>query len=433
MKSAKLLTIDADYSLSTIRSRHLEHEFLCTDLEGFFEHVWTVHPLVGADPAEPAESALGSLTTTLHGPRHTVIEATVGYSRRLERLPRANFLLSQGALLLGMHRLVRKENISVIRVGDPYYLALIGYLVARLNRLPLVIRVNGNYDAAYESTGVLAYPRIFRRRSLEKRIERFLLPRADLVACGNQNNLEYAIANGAPRERATLFRIGNIISPVHFVEPTDRASLAAEMGIGGRPFLVYVSRLEPVKHPDDTVRVLAACKRSVPDLVLVLVGEGSMREDLARLARDLGVEDDVIFAGSRQQDWVARALTSATVVLSAVTGRALVEAALSGTAIVAYEYEWQSELLQSGESALLVPYRDVEAMAEAVCGLLEDRVTAACLARKAREAALTMMDPRRLIEHERSEYRKLLEAEDATPDGGGGADGPSAEPIVHRS
>lgn len=404
----KLLTLDADYALSTIHKRQLEHELLCTDLDGFFEHVWTVHPLVGADPHEQPDAAVGPPATMRVSDRHTIIEATVSYSARLTGVPRINCLIGQAVLLAHLVRLVRKESISVVRAGDPYYLALLGLIVARVHRLPLVVRVNGNYDAVYKARGRLAYPRIFRWRSVEKRVERFILPRADLVACGNQNNLEYAVKNGARTERTTLFRIGNIISPVHFVEPARRPSVRGELGLEGRPLLVFVGRLERVKFPEDVLHVVAEAKAHVPRLAAVLVGDGSMRADLADLARELRIESDVTFAGPRDQGWVARLMSSADVIVSPVTGRALVEAALSGTAIVAYDYEWQGELLESGKSAVLVPYRDVEEMAKAVIHLLQHQQIAVEVGAQARADALEMMDPVQLVRHERTQYELLL-------------------------
>lgn len=404
----KLLTLDSDYSLHTIRSKHLEHELLCTDLMGFFEHVWTVHPLVGASPDEPAESSVGRPTTTVMTSRHTVVEGKVALSARLRRLAGLNFVLAQGALLIELHRLIRVQEISVIRVGDPYYLAVVGFVLARLHSIPLVIRVNGNYDLIYQNVGALAYPRLFRRRWVEKRIERALLSRAELVAGGNQNNLDYALANGARLERATLFRIGTLIDPAHFVDPAIRPSLREELGLGTRPFIVCVGRLEPVKYPQDVLQVLARCHAYEPRLAAVLVGDGSLRGELQTLARQLGLEQDVIFAGPRDQSWIAQVLSTATIIVAPDAGRSLVEGALSGTPIVAYDYEWHSELLSSGHTALLVPYRDVAAMSEAVRRLLGDRRWAAAIGQRARDAVLVAMDPDRLVNHERHEYERVL-------------------------
>jgi len=69
----------------------------------------------------------------------------------LARVPVLNFVLAQTLLLWRLHRLVNEEDVSIIRVGNPYYQALLGYLLAQVHRLPPVIRVNGNYDATFDA------------------------------------------------------------------------------------------------------------------------------------------------------------------------------------------------------------------------------------------------------------------------------------------
>ncbi|MDQ4129838.1 MAG: glycosyltransferase family 4 protein [Actinomycetota bacterium] len=405
----RLLTFEGDYSLSTIRERQLEHLVTCRDLEGFFDHVWSVHPAAGADPNEPWESSVGPLTTTEISPRHTMVEGRVAFKPWLRYLPKLNFVLGQCALFARLHRLVREEGIDVIRASEPFYLGLFGLALSRWNGVPLVVRLIANYDAGVYGEGQAAYPRLFRRRSVEKRIDRFVLARADLVAAGNEDIRGYALANGAREERTTVFLVGNAIDPVHFeLEPSERPSVSDELDIGARPFIVLVSRLVPQKHPEDFLAVLAEARRRMPDLVGVLVGDGSMRGELEARARELGIGKALIFAGERNQQWIARALSSADVVLSPLTGRALVEATLSGTPVVAYDVDWHSELIEPGKTGLLVPFRDTRAMARAVCDLLADEGLASSLAEAARAKTRDLMDPQALIDHERQSYQRLL-------------------------
>ena len=403
-----LLTLDNTYSLRTIQARRLEQEVLCTDLNGFFDHVWRVHPAVGADPAEPVESSLGPPAVISLTDRHTVIEGKVAHSARLQAWPRLNFLLAQAVLLTRLSSLIRRQGISVIRTGDPYYLGLLGLLLSRLHRVPLVVRVDANFDLIYHNVGDLAYPRLFRRRSLEKRIQRAVLSRADLVGGGNQNNLDHALENGARRESATLLRVGTMIDPKHYVEPAERASVKNELGLDGRPFLAYVGRLEPSKYARDLVEVLVRCRKHEPQLALVLAGDGSLRTELEALALQQGVGEHVLFAGFRDQAWIADMLASASIFVATDGGRSLVEAALAGRPIVGYDHEWHSELVSSGTTGVLVPFGDVDAMSSAVCRLLDDPMQANLLGSRGREAALAMMDPTRLVEHERQQYEQLL-------------------------
>ena len=412
-----MLTFDGTYSLGMIRARRLEHEITCRDLDGFFDHVWSVHPLVGASP-EHAGPRRGWYTATEISPRHTMIEGSVAWSPRLARFPKVNFVLAQVMLLRRLDRLIRDEGISVVRAGEPFYLGVLGLILARLNRCPLVVRINANFDFAYQDGKFLGYPRLYRWRWLEKAIAHFVLHRADLVAPGSNDNLGYALANGAVAERTVIWPYGMWIDPLHFaLEPQDRPSVRAELGLEHQPFVILVSRLEAVKHPEDVVRVLAEAKQAIPELAAVLVGGGTMQEELEALATELGVSADLRIVGYRDQPWLASALSSADVVVSPLTGRALVEASLSGTPIVAYDVEWQSELVRPGETGMLVPYRDVAGMAAAVAQLVTDPEQGSRLARHARKFAVETMDHDVLIAREQADYVRLLDRTAPTPAG----------------
>lgn len=409
LPTRRLLVLDTAYTLSGIRSKGIEHSITSRDLDGYFDHVWSVHPVAGADSGEPSASSVGGIVCEEMAARHTFIEGKVGRFEWGDRWPLLNFALAQSQLVRQLDVLIERERVGVIRAGDPYYLGLLGLLLKWLHRVPLVVRVNGNYDAIYESVGRLAYPRLFRTRRIEKRVERFVFPRVDLVAGANQNNMEYAIQNGARRERSTVFRYGSLIAPSHFQPPQARAESAPVVTeFQNRPFMICISRLEPVKHPEDTVAVLVEARESVEDLGLVLVGGGSMSDQLTDLTERLGLSGSVVFAGNRDQDWIARAFVESSIVLSPMTGRALVEAALSATPVVAYDVEWHGELIRDGETGLLVPYRDTSAMATAVVSLLKDPRWARHLGDSARAFTLEMMDPNRLMEHERRSYDALF-------------------------
>jgi glycosyltransferase involved in cell wall biosynthesis len=402
-----LLYFNSAYSLHRLRERRAEHTVTYRDLNGFFDHVWTVHPMVGADPDEPPENSLGPPKATRISERHTFVEATVGRFQWLTWLPRLNFVLSQVALLQKVHRRCRRGEIGIVRAADPYYNGLLALLLSRLYRLPLEVRIVANFDLAYE-IGRLAYPRLLRWRWLEQRVARFTLSRADVVVTGSDDNDEFAVRNGA--RRSSLGRLGNwsMIDPVHLLEPDARPSVAPDLPFDERPSVISVGRLELVKHPEDVVRALAEARREAPDLFGVIVGDGSMRRDLERLRDELDLEEHLFLVGERDQHWLAGVLSRADVVAAPMAGLALVEAGLSGTPIVAYDIEWHSEILTQGESALIVPYRDTAQMARAICDLITDRSLARSIGRRGREIMLERMDPKSLVEQERAQAERLF-------------------------
>lgn len=407
----KMLVLDTSYTLEALREWNLEASVTCRDLEGFFDHVWSVHPFATLLTSDDWGPRYGPPTVTELAPRHTVIEGRVGRFRVISRLFLPNFLISQLGLMFALRRLIRREGISVVRVGSPLYLGLFGLALKHLAGVPLVIRVGGNNDKIFQTTGRPLEPRLMRSRRIEKVVEQFVFPRADLVAGANQDNLDFALANGAVPERSTLFRYGNLIDARHHVEPAERPDDQATLDslcIEPYKFLLYVGRLEPVKHPDHVIATLADVRRRGHDVKAVLAGDGRMRAALEAQAAALGVADAVVFTGNLDQRRLALLFPLAAAVLSPHTGRALTEAALGAAPVVAYDIDWQGEIVETEVTGMLVAPGDQAAMAEATAQLLADPDRAVALGQALRDRARLMLDPERLNGHERDEYRKLL-------------------------
>jgi glycosyltransferase involved in cell wall biosynthesis len=410
-KRPALLVLDASYTLEMIRERGIENSVLCRDLDGFFRHVWSVHPFATLLTSERWTPRYGRPVSHQLAPRHSFIEGKVGRFESLKRLFALNFALSQIDLLTGLWRLVRRERICVIRAGDPLYLGLLGWMLARLTGAAFVIRVNGNNDKIRQTTGQRIFPRLFPSIAAEKRVERFTLRRADLVFAPNEDNAAFAVANGAEASGVAMINFGTLLAAEHFADPSLRPApgrYLAEIGVEPGNFIICIGRLIAPKFPDHVVRVLAGVRTVRPGIKAVFVGDGPMRADLEKLAAELGVADAVIFAGNRNQDFLSRVLPHAAVVVSPSTGRALSEAALAAVPIVAYDTDWQKDMIETEVTGILVPYRDHEAMTAAAVRFLEDSAFAAAMAAAVRKRALIMLDPAAGADAERTCYRKLL-------------------------
>ncbi|MZH02866.1 MAG: glycosyltransferase, partial [Nitrospinae bacterium] len=409
----RLLVLDTAWTLEAIRERKLEDSITCRDLDGFFEHVWSVHPFATLVSSNESEGKYGQSEAHAFAPGHTFIEGKVGRFSFLSWVEPLNFLISQVGIFFSLAHLIRKHRINVIRVGDPHYLGVFGWGLSRLCGIPFGIRVSANFDKIFEITGQPAVRRLFFFRKVEKIIERFIFKRADFVAAGNQDNLNFSLANGARPEVSTLFRYGNLIDKRHFVAPKDRTNgtpLLEELNVERSKFLLYIGRLEKIKQPDHILHVLSDIRKRGNDIKALLVGDGSLREQLQHLAQELEVENQVIFCGNRDQEWLARVIPLALIVVSPHTGRALSEAALGGAPIVAYDVDWQSELIQTGETGELVPNLDWKKMADAVERMLADPQYARSMGDAVRNRALKMMDPAMLDQHERETYLRLFDS-----------------------
>lgn len=407
--SRAIMFFDMSFTLPMFRERQLHQALESRKLGGYFGNVISVHPLSGLFEKKD-EKRFGAPSVTMLDDGHWFVEGTIGVSPYLAWLPPINLLLAQARLFALLLRLAREANVNVIRIGDPYYLGIFGWLLSRLLGVPLVLRACFDYDLLHAASGKAVFPKLFRFRFIEKKIERFVLPRCDMVAGANQNNLDYAVANGALRERGVVFRYGNLIHPIHFSEPGTRGDvtqLREELGLHG-DFLMTVSRLEKMKQPEGNLYALRELREAGQDVTFLFVGDGSMRKELEVLAGRLGVLDQVRFAGNRSQEVIANLLPHARLVLSPHMGRGLTEACLAGAPIVAYDYDWQGEIIHNGETGELVQNGNWQQMAERALWLLENPDEAARRGSAARRLALEMMSPEKLDRHEIDAYENLL-------------------------
>ena len=70
----KLLVLNASLPLEAIRERKLEAAVTNTDLDGFFEHVWTVHPFATLVTLNDGKSKYGSPEVHGFAQGHTFVE-----------------------------------------------------------------------------------------------------------------------------------------------------------------------------------------------------------------------------------------------------------------------------------------------------------------------------------------------------------------------
>lgn len=172
---------------------------------------------------------------------------------------------------------------------------------------------------------------------------------------------------------------------------------------GHGPTLGVVAQLTPWKGQADAVRALALVKKDFPSARLVLAGSAkfvsratrfdnpSYVRDLESLSRELGVEDDVVFLGEvPEPESVYRSLDVLLVPSwEEPFGRAVVEGMASGVPVVSTEVGGPSEIVTAPDEGILLPAREPETWARAVCDLLVDPQRRRRMAERARLRATT--------------------------------------------
>lgn len=211
---------------------------------------------------------------------------------------------------------------------------------------------------------------------------------------------------GAPEDRIEV--IYNGISPTVFSPaPTPAAP-------SGRLEIASVARSDPNKDLETLLRAVALARPRMPGPFCVRIyGSVTVPEYHQRvlaLRHELDLTDVVEFAGHTTD--VARVYREADVVVQSSVSEAfpyaLIEAMMSGAAVVATEVGGSAEAI--GSAGILVPARDPAALADGLLLLARDGALRVRLGEEARERALTLFHRDQSIGSYRRLYRRLMHA-----------------------
>jgi glycosyltransferase involved in cell wall biosynthesis len=174
--------------------------------------------------------------------------------------------------------------------------------------------------------------------------------------------------------------------------PRDPADAGQLEGLGvprGAPLVVQVAQLVGHKDPLTFVRAIAAARKRMPRVHALLVGDGPLRAEVERAVRDLGVEDALHVVGYRGD--ADRLLAAADVVTLSSReegmGSVLLDALVFSRPVAATRAGGIPEVVRDGETGILVPVGDGEALGAAIVTLLTDRSLAARMGSAARARA----------------------------------------------
>ncbi|MDO8071154.1 glycosyltransferase [Janthinobacterium sp. SUN176] len=181
------------------------------------------------------------------------------------------------------------------------------------------------------------------------------------------------------RHGHTAHIVPNVVDLQRFTHAARGAPASAD-----GPCILVARHLEGLYDNASAVRAFALVRRRYPTARLVLAGGGPQRAALARLARSLGVQDAVRFAGPVDNAAMPALYQASDIVLNPSLAdnmpNSVLEALACGVPVVSTNVGGIPALLHDGVTALLVPPGDPAAMAHAIVALLRDPPRARAMA-----------------------------------------------------
>jgi glycosyltransferase involved in cell wall biosynthesis len=223
----------------------------------------------------------------------------------------------------------------------------------------------------------LAKPPLVAARRVDFRLRRSALSRwkyrqVDCFICASDAIRQLLIADGVPGARAVTVHEGIDLGRAAAAPP---AQLHEELWLPHEaPLVGNVAALVPHKGQRHLIEAAALVIPQVPDARFIIAGEGELRASLERQIKDHHLEKHVLLAGFRP-DVPSLHKAFDVFVMSSITeglGTSLLDAMAAGKPIVATSAGGIPEVVADGETGLLVPPRDHQAMASAIVQLLTD-------------------------------------------------------------
>lgn len=177
-----------------------------------------------------------------------------------------------------------------------------------------------------------------------------------------------------------------------------------------RPTVACVGLIFPLKGQLDLIEATAIVRKTVPNVQVLLYGSVSdpgYNELCQARVRELGLADNVVFAGSTNKVWEVYQQADVVVMASISEGfpYAVLEAMFSGAAVVSTDVGGVSEAL--GTTGVLVTPHDPPGLAEGLLTILKSPSERRRLGAEARARALQLFTEERFVEEHRASYRRL--------------------------
>jgi len=268
-----------------------------------------------------------------------------------------------------------------------------GIIAARRLGIPIVLEVNGDLVAEWRHLGVQM-----------SKVQRSVV---HLITRQIYKQASHIITVGETIKRRLIRRWG--LDPSHvsvvtngaeidlFLDLDTRSDIRSRFSIGNGPVIMFMGGFKPWHGVDLILRGFSRVAPSIPEAIMMFVGDGPLRLDLEQQADSLDLRERVIFTGRVEHEDVPHLLNTAdvAVIYHRASAAEIVETPLklfeymaAGKAIVAPAVPNMERILTDGVSALLVPPDDPEALACAVAKLLADGQLRKSLGQAARKEAI---------------------------------------------
>ncbi|MGP5025561.1 glycosyltransferase family 4 protein [Glutamicibacter ardleyensis] len=290
---------------------------------------------------------------------------------------------------------VVRDRPQILHTTTDFSNALAVKAVSEATGIPWVYEVRGQLADTWLSTRPESAENSERYKLFRER-EAYVAKCADHVITLGDQMKENLTSVGVQADKIEI--LPNGIGDEFLNEPVDRSSARHELGLDIQAFYVgTVSSLVPYEGLDTVLRAVARLQSHNKNLKVLIVGDGIDKENLIRLATELGISEYCEFTGRvpREKAHLYHAALNLFVVprkdsavTRAVTPLKPVEALASRVPVLASDLPALGELIEDGVTGYLVDSSDVDQWAKTIDRLMKSPEKVAAMGDSGRELVL---------------------------------------------
>jgi|LSQX01.3.fsa_nt_gb glycosyltransferase involved in cell wall biosynthesis len=220
---------------------------------------------------------------------------------------------------------------------------------------------------------------------------------------------ENLILSGVPEHRIEL--IYNGVKPLNLNSEEKNQLVKANMGIEENEVVVgIVARLEEIKGHKYFIKAAHKVLKENPSVKFIIVGSGSLEDDLKKLTSELGINNKVIFTGHLEDTTDIVNIMDINVLssLSEALSLSLIEAMSLGKPCITTKTGGNPEVITGGLSGMLVSVKDEEALANSMLNLINNKDLREVMGKKGKEVMLDKFTVKGMTKKIENLYRNLI-------------------------
>lgn len=245
------------------------------------------------------------------------------------------------------------------------------YYYCKRKKIPLILTYHGDWDSGFGS--------LFRRCSIEFQNKIFvdkLLSLSRVIISPSLSYVSRSLYLKKFQEKVIVIPNGVDLEKFDIPFPKEECRNMLNLPIHSH-ILLFIGQLTKYKNPDTLIKLLPEIKKQFPGIILIIAGEGSMKNNLVQLATDLGVKNNVIFPGfvgeGVKQLYYKAADIFCLFSTTDCSPLTILESMASETPVICSDIGGIPDIVKNGINGILINPENFHEIETRVCEILSDK------------------------------------------------------------